>query len=144
MTEPTRSPFLASVRWGQVLYGAFLGVFLYDTATSWPLEAPALILRALVVLLATGIFGVVLQNQYKHGLVPDYSLKCRFCHGPVNRYSEFCEHCGADLIADEKLVTCPKCGAETYEGVKHCPECGKRLPRAGKAHATPPDDEPEA
>ena len=80
--------------------------------------------------IAAIVFVVYLQNIHRFGLVPDYSLKCRFCNGPVNRYSEFCEHCGADLIADEKLVPCRKCGAELYEGTQFCPECGaKVLPR---------------
>jgi hypothetical protein len=74
--------------------------------------------------LGTLVFVIYLQNVYRFGLVPDYSKKCRFCNGPVNRYSEFCEHCGADLIAEEKLTPCPKCGVDVYEGTKYCPECG--------------------
>jgi predicted amidophosphoribosyltransferase len=62
----------------------------------------------------------------------------------VNRYSEFCEHCGADLIAEEKLLKCAKCGAEVYEGTKHCPECGARIvgPKAPKKPKTakPPEE----
>ena len=73
------------------------------------------------------VFLIYLQNLYRFGLVPDYSLKCRFCNGPVNRYSEFCEHCGADLIAEELLVPCPKCGIEVVDGTKFCPECGGKI-----------------
>jgi hypothetical protein len=131
VTEPSRPPFLAALRWGQVLFGAFLGMFLLNTYRAWPLETPDLIARSVLLLVSLTVFAVVLQNQYRFGLVPDYSLKCRFCNGPVNRYSEFCEHCGADLIADEKLVKCPKCQTEVYEGTKHCPECGASV-GAGK------------
>lgn len=80
--------------------------------------------RILLLSVATLVFIVYLQNVYRYGLVPDYSMKCRYCNGPVNRYSEFCEHCGADLIADEKLKPCPKCGVELYADTRFCPECG--------------------
>jgi len=125
--SPPRTPFLRVVRWSQVLYGAFVGALVFEALGAGPLDAGGLALRGVVFGLATLVFAVVLQNQHKYGLVPDYSLKCRFCNGPVNRYSEFCEHCGADLIAPEKLVACPRCGAEVYEGTKHCPECGSSL-----------------
>ena len=75
---------------------------------------------------------IALQNVHRFGLVPDYSKTCRFCNGPVNRYSEFCEHCGADLIAEEKLTPCPKCGVDVYEGTKFCPECGALVAKLAK------------
>ena len=100
-------------------------------------------MRIVTLMVALLVFLVYLQNVYRFGLVPDYSLKCRFCNGPVNRYSEFCEHCGADLIAEEKLLKCAKCGAEVYEGTKHCPECGARIVPKGpkKPKKAPPPQE---
>ena len=123
-----RLPLTANVRWFQLAYGAFLGVlgtrlFLHY-AGRYPMEVGALVGGYLALGLSVVVFLIYLQNVYRFGLVPDYSLKCRFCNGPVNRYSEFCEHCGADLIAEEKLVKCPKCQVEVYEGTKFCPECG--------------------
>jgi predicted RNA-binding Zn-ribbon protein involved in translation (DUF1610 family) len=121
-------PLWRNVRWFQLAYGAVLGVVGRDLVRhltgAAPLEPGPLVFRLLALGFLTIIFVIYLQNIYRFGLVPDYSLKCRFCNGPVNRYSEFCEHCGADLIAEEKLVPCPKCGVELYADTKHCPECG--------------------
>lgn len=137
--------YLANVRWGQVLFGALFALLAVDVwrrvdagdfAIGTALRIGGLILVVLV-------FWVYLTNLYKHGLVPDYSLKCRYCLGPVNRYSEFCEHCGGDLIAEEKLVACRKCGAEVYEGTKHCPECGASILKGGKGKRARVVDEPK-
>jgi hypothetical protein len=130
-------PLLRNVRWFQLAYGAFLALVLGRLYLAWsglqplgPGPQAGLVLALAASLL---VFVVYLQNVHRFGLVPDYSLKCWSCHGPVNRYSEFCEHCGADLISPERLVACPRCGAESIEGTPHCPECGARLaPRGGK------------
>lgn len=131
-----RLPLWANLRWPQVLFGALAGVLGYQLVQhargAGPLSGGALAGRILLLSLATLVFLVYLQNVYRFGLVPDYSKKCRHCNGPVNRYSEFCEHCGADLIAEDKLIACPSCGVELYEGTKHCPECGARVAKPVK------------
>ena len=121
-----RLPLWKNVRWLQVLFGAFIALMVYRLYEGH-LSQGGIVLRVLGIGVALIVFVVYLQNVHRFGLVPDYSLKCRFCHGPVNRYSEFCEHCGADLIAEEKLVPCRKCGAELYEGTQFCPECGAKV-----------------
>lgn len=129
-------PLGRNVRWFQLAYGAFVAVVSYQLwlhfTDAAPLATGGVVLRVLGLGASLVVFLVYLQNVHRFGIVPDYSLKCRFCNGPVNRYSEFCEHCGADLIADEKLVPCPRCGVELYEGTKHCPECGARIVQAHK------------
>jgi hypothetical protein len=129
-------PLTANVRWFQLGYGAFAAILVYQllqhATGSAPLSQGGLAGRALLLGLSFLLFLVYLQNVYRFGLVPDYSKKCRFCNGPVNRYSEFCEHCGADLIAPEKLMPCPKCGVEVYEGTKFCPECGATVAKPAK------------
>lgn len=139
---------LKNVRWMQLAYGALLGVLglqLAGHATGRaPLAGGGVAWRIIVLALATLVFGIYLQNLYRFGLVPDYSKKCRFCNGPVNRYSEFCEHCGADLIAPEKLLPCPKCGVEVYEGTKFCPECGATVARPAKRKGRKPREEEAA
>lgn len=131
-------PLWRNVRWFQLLYGAALGIVGYQLARHFTGAAPlgdgALVLRLLGLAVLTFVFVVYLQNIYRFGLVPDYSLKCRYCLGPVNRYSEFCEHCGGDLISEEKLIKCSRCEVELYEGTKHCPECGALVakPEKGK------------
>lgn len=121
-------PLTANVRWFQLGYGAFSALVLFQLYQHWrgvvPLPTGGVVGRVLLLALSAFVFVIYLQNVHRFGLVPDYSKKCRFCNGPVNRYSEFCEHCGADLISPEKLTPCPKCGVELYEGTKHCPECG--------------------
>ena len=129
-------PLTANLRWFQVGFGAYAAILAYQLyghfSRASPLPQGGVVLRVLG--LATGllVFAIYLQNVYRFGLVPDYSKKCRFCNGPVNRYSEFCEHCGADLIAPDKLIHCGKCGVELYEGTKHCPECGAAVAKAAK------------
>jgi hypothetical protein len=129
-------PLRKNVRWFQLAYGAFLALVVYQlyehAAGDVPLSKGGLIVRVALLGVSFLVFLVYLQNVHRFGLVPDYSLKCFNCHGPVNRYSEFCEHCGADLIAPEKLVVCSRCGAESIEGTKHCPECGARLTQPSK------------
>jgi predicted amidophosphoribosyltransferase len=46
---------------------------------------------------------------------------------PVNNYSEFCEHCGVDLIERQNYGACPECQAEVFEGTAFCPSCGLDL-----------------
>ena len=129
-------PLTANLRWFQVAFGAFAGILSYQLwrhfSGAEPLGTGGLVLRYFGLGAGLLVFLIYLQNVYRFGLVPDYSKKCRFCNGPVNRYSEFCEHCGADLISPEKLTPCPKCGIELYEGTKHCPECGASIARAAK------------
>jgi len=134
MTE--KLPLGANIRWFQLAFGAFVGVMGFllwrhftgrEALDQGPLVGIVLGLAA-----ATLVFVIYLQNVYRFGLIPDYSKKCRFCNGPVNRYSEFCEQCGADLIAEEKLSQCPKCGVDVYEGTKFCPECGATLAKPPK------------
>jgi hypothetical protein len=130
-------PLYRNIRWFQLLYGAFAGILVYNIvrhATGRAPLPPGIIIGSILVLaVSTLIFAIYLQNVHRFGLVPDYSKKCRFCMGPVNRYSEFCEHCGADLIAEEKLLKCPKCGVDVYEGTKFCPECGALVAKPVKA-----------
>ena len=139
-------PIWRNIYWGQVLF-AVVGTLLvqrvmgYAAADEVRSIGGALTLAGLALLAV--VFLIYLNNLYRHGLVPDYSLKCRNCNGPVNRYSEFCEHCGADLIAEEKLVACPRCEAEVYEGTKHCPECGAKVGKGGKVKKRPPPGERE-
>lgn len=125
-------PIHKNIRWAQLLFGAFLAFVAYRSYLAWsgaqPLTQGEGILLFLTVPIALLMFVLYLRNMYRHGLVPDYSLKCRYCEGPVNRYSEFCEHCGADLIAEEKLAPCRKCGVDLVEGTPYCPECGARQP----------------
>lgn len=129
-------PLTANVRWFQLGYGAFAAILVYQLVQhargDAPLSSGGLVGRILLLALSLLVFVVYLQNVYRFGLVPDYSKKCRFCNGPVNRYSEFCEHCGADLIAEEKLTPCPKCGVDVYEGTKFCPECGALVAKPAK------------
>ncbi len=130
-----RYPSLNNLFLGQILFGVVLAAIipgLWDAAKGGAFGEFAFLGRALLLGLTVIVFGIYLQNVHKHGLTPDYSRLCRFCNGPVNRYSEFCEHCGADLISPEKLVVCPKCMAQVYEGTKHCPECGKKIPATAK------------
>lgn len=137
-------PIWRNVYWGQMLFAVAATLLvrrLVDLVRSDRMQSIAGVgvVAGLVVLAL--VFVIYLNNLYRHGLVPDYALKCRNCNGPVNRYSEFCEHCGADLIAEEKLVGCPRCGAEVYEGTKHCPECGAKVGKGGKAKKRPPPGE---
>lgn len=129
-------PLTANLRWFQIAYGALTGVLVYQLYRHFtgaaPLAEGAVVGRVLLLGLSFFVFLVYLQNVYRFGLVPDYSKKCRHCHGPVNRYSEFCEHCGADLIAEEKLMPCPKCKVELYEGTAFCPECGAGIAKGKK------------
>lgn len=138
-------PLWRNIRWLQLVYGLVLGIAGYRLWAHYrgsaQLATGALVGAWLLVAISTLVFVIYLQNVYRFGLVPDYSKKCRYCNGPVNRYSEFCEHCGADLIAEDKILPCPKCGVELFEGTKHCPECGTRIARPekkGKKRAAQP------
>lgn len=144
-----RIPLLANLYWGQLAYGVALGTLglslVFHVTGAQALTPGAAIVRGAAFVVITLLFIAYLQNLHRFGLVPDYSLKCRFCNGPVNRYSEFCEHCGADLIADEKLAKCAKCGVDLYEGTAFCPECGapQRLgKKAKKKKSKEPPSEP--
>lgn len=121
-------PLWANVRWFQLVWAALSAVLGYQLwlhfTGATPLAGPGVVWRILVLGVGLFVFLIYLQNVHRFGLVPDYSKKCRYCNGPVNRYSEFCEHCGADLLAPEKFVPCPKCGVDLYEGTAYCPECG--------------------
>lgn len=120
--------YAANVRWGQVLFGAAFGIVGWDTAlrvAAGVLDGGT-ILRLFGLVLILLAFWVYLGNMYRFGLLPDYGQACPNCNGPVNRYSEFCEHCGADLVAEENLVSCPECGAGLYPDTAFCPECGAK------------------
>jgi len=142
-----RLPLTRNIRWFQLLFGAFVAWAVYTLILSYQGVKPIPLGAQVGLFFALGIgaivFVVYLQNVYRFGLVPDYSMKCRFCNGPVNRYSEFCEHCGADLIAPEKLMPCPKCGVELYEGTAYCPECGARIVTKGKGKKGKKKPEPQ-
>lgn len=130
---PEKLPLTANVRWFQLGFGVFAGILGYQLITGWSvLSSGGKVGRILALAFGLLVFVIYLQNVYRFGLVPDYSKKCRFCNGPVNRYSEFCEHCGADLIAEEKLMKCGKCGVDVYEGTKYCPECGALVAKPAK------------
>ncbi len=142
--QSDRFPILNNLRISQIVFGIAITLLvgpMIPLARAGEFGAGAFILRGLGAVIVVLVFFIALQNTYKHGLAPDYSKVCRFCNGPVNRYSEFCEHCGADLIAPEKLVVCPKCKAEVYDGTKHCPECGKKIPaNATRVDPKTPDE----
>lgn len=104
---------------GTVLYGR------YQAGRLGPTGAFTLIGLALAAL----VFVVYLQNLHKRPLNPDYSRRCYNCRLPVNRYSEFCEHCGADQVERARIGACPACDIEVYEGVSYCPSCGEDLTR---------------
>jgi predicted RNA-binding Zn-ribbon protein involved in translation (DUF1610 family) len=129
-------PLWANVRWFQLAWAAasaILGWQLWEHATgAAPLTGAGLVWRILALGLGAFVFLIYLQNVHRFGIVPDYSKKCRYCNGPVNRYSEFCEHCGADLLSPEKFVPCPRCGVDLYEGTAFCPECGAAVARMAK------------
>lgn len=116
--------------WFQVVYGlsvGVLGMFLYGQVTGPGDFGPRGILAALGLGMLTIIFIIYLQNLHKSDLQPDYSKNCYACRLPVNRYSEFCEHCGADLIERHRYGACPECQAEVFEGTAFCPSCGEDL-----------------
>ncbi len=126
-----RPRILRNLELGQVLYGALATVLLFQiwTGVSASAGVPLAAFARIVLLLGlTLVFGVYLHNRYRFGLVPDYEAVCEMCGGPVNSFSEFCEHCGHDLVYSD-LVECPRCGVEAYLGTKHCPECGAGLPQ---------------
>jgi predicted amidophosphoribosyltransferase len=129
-------PLWTNVRWFQLAWAALtavLGYQLWEHATGRAvLSGAGLVWRVLALAAGLFVFLIYLQNVHRFGLVPDYAKKCWSCHGPVNRYSEFCEHCGADLISPEKLVPCPRCGVELFEGTPFCPECGAAVQRMAK------------
>ncbi|MEA3201087.1 MAG: Double zinc ribbon [Thermoplasmata archaeon] len=142
-------PLWRNVRWFQVAWAGLTTLFGYQLWLHYAgvarLSDAGLVWRFLVLAFGLIAFVIHLQNVYRHGLVPDYSKTCRYCKGPVNRYSEFCEHCGADLLDPAKFVACPKCGVELYEGTPFCPECGagiaaKRKGKGKKPKALPPKE----
>lgn len=116
--------------WFQVIYGVVLGalgLFLYQRFTSPATFGPVDMLALGGLALLTLVFVAYLQNLHKSDLEPDYSETCYACRLPVNRYSEFCEHCGADLIERHRYGACPECQAEVFEGTTFCPACGEDL-----------------
>lgn len=121
----TVSPF-TFLYWFQVVFGVLAGVLgtvLWRRVSGGALGLPGVLaLVGLVVL--SFVFVVYLMNLHKRPLVPDYSRTCYSCRLPVNRWSEFCEHCGADLVERHKIFECPECQAEVYKGVRYCPSCG--------------------
>lgn len=139
---PDKLPLWKNVRWFQLVFGAFVAIVGYQLYAE-DMSTGGKVLRVAGLAFGSLIFVIYLQNVYRFGLVPDYSKKCWNCNGPVNRYSEFCEHCGADLISPEKLIACPKCGLDSMEGTKHCPECGARLPQPYHGKKKKPKVEPE-
>lgn len=147
-------PLWANVRWFQLAWAALTTLGVYQLVLHYrgesPLSQAGLVWRFLGLGFGLLVFLIYLQNVHRFGIVPDYSKKCRYCNGPVNRYSEFCEHCGADLLDPAKFVPCPKCGVDLYEGTAYCPECGaaiaakgkgKRGKKKGKQDALPPPQE---
>ncbi len=128
MERETVNP-LQFLYWFQVIYGAVVGAaggFLYQR---WQAGLYGLGFMATLagLVFLTLIFLVYLQNLHKGDLQPDYSKTCYACRLPVNRYSEFCEHCGADQIERHNIGACPECQAEVYEGTAFCPSCGGDL-----------------
>lgn len=116
--------------WFQVLYGVALGaagLYLYRRITGPTDFGLPGVLAAGGLALFTLVFLVYLQNLHKRDLDPDYSETCYACKMKVNRYSEFCEHCGADLIERHRYGACPECQAEVFEGTAFCPGCGEDL-----------------
>lgn len=120
--------------WFQVLYGVAvgaLGFYIYQRARSPAGFGLPGVLASLGLALLTLVFIVYLQNLHKRDLDPDYSETCYACKMSVNRYSEFCEHCGADLIERHRYGACPECQAEVFEGTAFCPACGEDLRNRG-------------
>lgn len=116
--------------WFQIFYGitlGALGLFLYQRwASPAPFGLPDVLALAALLFL-TVIFLIYLQNLHHRDLEPDYSKTCYACRMPVNRYSEFCEHCGADQIERHNYGACPECQLEIFEGTEYCPGCGTDL-----------------
>lgn len=120
--------------WFQVIYGVALGalgLFLYQRITGPSAFGVQGVLAAGGLGVLTLVFLIYLQNLHKGELEPDYSKSCYACRMPVNRYSEFCEHCGADLIERHNYGACPECQAEVFEGTAFCPSCGEDLRETG-------------
>ncbi len=115
--------------WFQLVYGVVLGAAGLYAYQQWSagVRGIQLVLLAGGMTLLTLIFVIYLQNLHKANLHPDYSKTCYACKLAVNRYSEFCEHCGADQIERSKIGACPECQATVYEGVAYCPTCGDDL-----------------
>lgn len=117
------------VYWGQLLFGLFAG------AVAWALIAHLLagggargaIPHVLLLVVSVFAFGVYLNNLYKDAPLADYSKVCPACGGPVNRYSEFCEHCGTDLVHRPETTACPGCGEEVWADVPYCGLCGHEV-----------------
>ncbi len=116
--------------WFQVAYGialGALGLFLIQRFTGpSPFGLPDVLALASLAGLSL-VFVIYLQNLHHRDLEPDYSETCYACRMPVNRYSEFCEHCGADLIERHRYGACPECQLEIFEGTEYCPGCGTDL-----------------
>ena len=51
---------------------------------------------------------------------------CVKCGEPISTGSRFCNHCGAEQIADVE-TTCPMCGERLPVGSKFCNSCGAKL-----------------
>ena len=113
----------------QVIYGLLLAASLLFAWQRWRGGSLGLggVMSIAFAIGWTLIFVAYLQNLHKRPLQPDYSRTCYNCRLPVNRFSEFCEHCGVDLVERQRIGACPSCEAEAYQGVAFCPSCGEDL-----------------
>lgn len=109
----------------QVVSGAVAGVLLFFLYRRWQAGLFGLegAMAVLGLILLVFVFITYLMNLHKRPLEPDYSRECYACRLPINRWSEFCEHCGADQVEQHKIFECPSCQAEVYKGTRFCPSC---------------------
>ncbi len=74
-------------------------------------------------------------------------IECPHCHAMTSTESGFCDECGLELtsqalkpitaaqamasgeIGKEERSKCPFCGFALRPNARHCPNCGKKLPR---------------
>src|SRR5215470_2327347 len=90
-------------------------------------------------------------------------IECPHCHQMTSTESGFCDECGLELASEAlKPVTaaqlmasgaldmadrskCPFCGHPLRPNARHCPNCGKKLPRQkAEAVAEPTGGPPSA
>ena len=86
----------------------------------------------LIVIVIAVYFILQSRSRFKGhtrvALGPDQRI-CPRCDAIINKSTEFCDTCGADLREDERDEgpKCPVCSAPIEKGAKKCPSCGHNL-----------------